>query len=111
MPAAAEAGKSGDVVIVDRRDGRLIRKTAFVEHSANQYTVPSDRPVTLYPGANGGNVWSPAAFSPLTRDFYVQGNNAAWTYTARDTKPYVPGTPVVGGNGGGSMKLETGGAE
>jgi len=106
VPAAVEAGKSGDAVIVDRVTGKLLRKVAFVEHSANQYTVPSDRPVTLYPGANGGNVWSPGAFSPLTRLFYIQGNNAAWTYTGRKTDPYDPARPMVGANGGGGMKLE-----
>ncbi len=92
----------------DRRSvyGKLLRKIAFVEHSANQYTMPSDKPVTLYPGANGGNVWSPGAFSPLTRFFYIQGNNAAWTYTGRKTDPYDPARPMVGANGGGGMKLE-----
>jgi alcohol dehydrogenase (cytochrome c) len=105
-PAAGEAGKSGELVIVNRLTGKLLRKTPFVEHSANFLTAPSDKPVTLYPGANGGNVWSPGAFSPLTRYFYIQGNNAAWTYTARETAPYDPSKPLVGANGGGSMKLE-----
>jgi glucose dehydrogenase len=106
VPAAVEAGKSGDAVIVNRVTGKLLRKVAFVEHSANRYTTPSDRPVTLYPGANGGNVWSPGAFSPLTRFFYIQGNNAAWTYTGKKTEPYDPAKPMVGSNGGGGMKLE-----
>jgi len=106
VPAAVEAGKSGDAVIVNRVTGKLLRKVAFVEHSANQYTAPSDKPVTLYPGANGGNVWSPGAFSPLTRFFYIQGNNAAWTYTGKKTEPYDPARPMAGANGGGNMKLE-----
>lgn len=106
IPVAAEAGKSGDVVIVDRKTGALVRKVAFVEHSANQFTAPSEKPVTIYPGANGGNVWSPGAFSPLTRLLYIEGNNAAWTYTAKKTEPYDPAKPLVGANGGGSMKLE-----
>ena len=106
VPAAVEAGKSGEAVIVNRLTGKLLRKMAFVEHSANMFTVPTDKPVTLYPGANGGNVWSPGAFSPLTRNFYVQGNNAAWTYTSKKTEPYVPGKTMVGANGGGAMKLE-----
>jgi glucose dehydrogenase len=106
VPAAAEAGKTGELVIVDRRNGTRLRKIAFVEQSPNMYTVPSDKPVTLYPGANGGNVWSPGAFSPATRNFYIQGNNAAWTYTAKKTEPYEPAKPMVGANGGGSMKLE-----
>ncbi|HEX4027128.1 MAG TPA: PQQ-binding-like beta-propeller repeat protein [Rhizomicrobium sp.] len=111
VPAAVEAGKSGDAVIVDRQTGKLLRKVAFVEHSANQYTTPSDKPVTLYPGANGGNVWSPGAFSPLTRFFYIQGNNAAWTYTGRKTEPYDPARPMIGANGGGGMKLEMDGPD
>jgi alcohol dehydrogenase (cytochrome c) len=111
VPAALEAGKSGDAVIVNRQTGALLRKAAFVEHSANQYTMPSDKPVTLYPGANGGNVWSPGAFSPLTRFFYIQGNNAAWTYTGRKTEPYDPAKPMIGANGGGGMKLEMDGPD
>jgi PQQ-dependent dehydrogenase (methanol/ethanol family) len=106
VPAAVEAGKSGEAVIVNRLTGKLLRKAAFVEQSPNKFAVPSEKPVTIYPGANGGNVWSPGAFSPLTRYFYIQGNNAAWTYTARKTAPYDPAKPMVGANGGGSMKLE-----
>ena len=106
VPAAVEAGKSGEAVIVNRLTGKLLRKIAFVAQSPNKFTAPSEKPVTVYPGANGGNVWSPGAFSPLTRYFYIQGNNAAWTYTARKTAPYDPAKPMVGANGGGSMKLE-----
>ena len=109
ISAAVEAGKSGEAVIVSRQTGKLLRKIAFVEHSANQFTTPSDKPVTIYPGANGGNVWSPGAFSPTTRLFYIEGNNAAWTYTGKMTKPYDPTKPMVGANGGGGMKLETDG--
>lgn len=109
ISAAVEAGKSGEAVIVSRQTGKLLRKIAFVEHSANQFTTPSDKPVTIYPGANGGNVWSPGAFSPTTRLFYIEGNNAAWTYTGKMTEPYDPTKPMVGANGGGGMKLETDG--
>jgi PQQ-dependent dehydrogenase (methanol/ethanol family) len=106
VPAAGEAGKEGNLVIVDRLTGKLIRKSEpFVLQSPNMWTPLSDKPVTIYPGPNGGNQWSPAAFSPRTRDFYVMGVNEAWTFTAKSVTPYVPGTPVVGQVLGGDMNF------
>jgi alcohol dehydrogenase (cytochrome c) len=97
VPAAAEAGKVGNVFIVNRLTGKLLRKSdPFVLESANKFTPPGETQITVYPGANGGSQWSPAAFSPRTRDLYVMGVNEAMHMTARKVTPYVPGTPVVG---------------
>jgi alcohol dehydrogenase (cytochrome c) len=41
--------------------------------SSTMGTVPGDKPVLIYPGAQGGNEWSPEAFSPATRYLYVMG--------------------------------------
>jgi alcohol dehydrogenase (cytochrome c) len=83
VPAAAEAGKEGQVFIVNRQTGKLIRKSdPFVMQSKTMGTVPNDKPVLIYPGAQGGNEWSPEAFSPATRDLYVMGTNQAWKYEA-----------------------------
>jgi glucose dehydrogenase len=106
VPAAAEAGKVGNVFIVNRLTGKLLRKSEpFALQTANIFTQPSDMPVTIAPGPNGGSQWSPAAFSPRTHDFYVMGVNQAATFAARKTEPHVEGQPVVGQIIGGTMKI------
>jgi alcohol dehydrogenase (cytochrome c) len=83
VAAAAEAGKEGQVFIVNRQNGQLIRKSdPFVMQSSTMWTVPGDKPVLIYPGAQGGNEWSPEAFSPNTHFLYVMGTNEAWKYEA-----------------------------
>ena len=83
VQAAAEAGKEGQVFIVNRQNGQLIRKSEpFVMQSGTMWTVPGEKPVLIYPGAQGGNEWSPEAFSAQTRYFYVMGTNQAWKYEA-----------------------------
>lgn len=93
VPAAAEAGKVGQVFIVNRENGHLLRKSEpFVEQSANMWTVPKkDGYVNIYPGAQGGNEWSPEAYSPKTGLFYVQGTNESWEYTAAPPDETVTG--------------------
>lgn len=83
VAAAAEAGKVGVLYIVNRHTGKLIRSTPFVKHSKTMGTVPSSKPVIIYPGAQGGNEWSPEAYSPKTHLLYVMGTNEAWIYTGR----------------------------
>ena len=103
VPAAAEAGKVGNVFIVNRLTGKLLHKSdAFVQQSREHvHHVPATTPVTRYPGINGGNLWSPAAYSPLTHNFYVMGEQPG-LYRDRFTRSsqYVPGTPTVGQHGG-----------
>jgi alcohol dehydrogenase (cytochrome c) len=111
VPAAGEAGKEGQLFIVNRETGKLIRKSEpFVMQSANMWTTPpTDSFVVVYPGAQGGNEWSPEAFSPETHLFYVQGTNESWEYMSHvdDTvkghlrlggvlKPILPDGPLAG---------------
>jgi alcohol dehydrogenase (cytochrome c) len=71
IPAAGQAGKVGWFFIVDRRNGKLLRKSdAFVQQNPNMF----GRKLVL-PGANGGSEWSPPAYSPQTRNVYVLGIN------------------------------------
>jgi alcohol dehydrogenase (cytochrome c) len=105
VPAAAEAGKIGNVFILDRLTGKLLHKSdAFVKQADNMFIVPSDKPFSRYPGISGGNLWSPAAYSPLTQNFYVMGINQAYTVTAFPFPKYVPGTPTVGQQVGGTQR-------
>ncbi len=85
IPAAAEAGKVGWVFIVDRRTGRLIRKSdPYVLMSKNMFTTPTREGVDMLPGANGGAEWSPPAYSPQTHYLYILAMNQLMHFT---TKP------------------------
>jgi len=105
VPAAAEAGKIGNVFILNRLTGKLLHKSdAFVKQADNMFIIPSDKPFSRYPGISGGNLWSPAAYSPMTQNFYVMGINQAFTVTAFPFPKYVPGTPTVGQQVGGTQR-------
>jgi PQQ-dependent dehydrogenase (methanol/ethanol family) len=74
IPAAGEAGKVGWFYIVDRRNGKLIRKSdPYVAMSKNMFSQPTKKGVIMLPGANGGAEWSPPAYSPDTHYVYVLG--------------------------------------
>jgi alcohol dehydrogenase (cytochrome c) len=113
VPAAAEAGKVGNVFIVNHITGKLLRKSEpFVTQSANIFTVPpKEGRIMVYPASNGGSQWSPAAYSPRTHDFYVMGVNEAAYYSTREVVPYKPGTPVVGQVMGGRLGFIMNGEE
>lgn len=99
IAAAAEAGKEGQVFVVNRDNGHLIRKSdPFVEQSETMWTKPpTDGYVNIYPGAQGGNEWSPEAYSPDTHLFYVQGTNESWEYSGAKPDMTVNGHLRLGG--------------
>jgi alcohol dehydrogenase (cytochrome c) len=106
VPAAAEAGKVGNLFIVNRLTGKLIRKSpSIVDVSATFMKPLSDTPVTIFPANKGGAIWSPPAWSPLTRHFYTMGVNEAHDFVLNKKLPdvYKPGTPIVGQYTGGNM--------
>jgi alcohol dehydrogenase (cytochrome c) len=85
IPAAAEAGKVGWVFILDRRTGRLIRKSdPYVMMSKNMFSTPTSEGVDMLPGANGGAEWSPPAYSPQTHYLYILAMDQLMRFT---TKP------------------------
>jgi alcohol dehydrogenase (cytochrome c) len=85
IPAAAEAGKVGWVFILDRRTGKLIRKSdPYVMMSKNMFSTPTAEGVDMLPGANGGAEWSPPAYSPQTHYLYIMAMDQLMRFT---TKP------------------------
>ncbi|HEX4152243.1 MAG TPA: PQQ-binding-like beta-propeller repeat protein [Steroidobacteraceae bacterium] len=87
IPAAAEAGKVGWVFILDRRTGKLIRKSdPYVMMSKNAFSMPTAEGVDMLPGANGGAEWSPPAYSPKTHYLYILAMDQLMHFT---TKPAV----------------------
>jgi PQQ-dependent dehydrogenase (methanol/ethanol family) len=118
VAAAAEAGKEGQVFFVNRDNGKLIRKSdAFVMQSETMWTKPpEDGYVNIYPGAQGGNEWSPEAYSPETHLFYVDGTNESWEYSGAKPDMTVKGHLRLGGvlqpiTPNGAMELGEPGAE
>jgi len=82
VPAAGEAGKVGWVFIVDRTNGRLIRKSdPYVMMSKNMFSMPTKVGVDMLPGANGGAEWSPPAYSPQTHMLYVLAMDQLMRFT------------------------------
>jgi PQQ-dependent dehydrogenase (methanol/ethanol family) len=93
IPAAAEAGKVGWVFILDRRTGKLIRKSdPYVMMSKNMFSTPTRAGVDMLPGANGGAEWSPPAYSPQTHYLYILAMNQLMRFT---TKPAPSGPGLI----------------
>jgi alcohol dehydrogenase (cytochrome c) len=96
VPAAGEAGKVGWFFIVDRATGKLIRKSdPYVLMSPNMFSTPTKAGVVMLPGANGGSEWSPAAYSPKTRNVYVMGMDQRMRFTTQPEKD-APGQLRLG---------------
>jgi alcohol dehydrogenase (cytochrome c) len=93
VPAAGEAGKVGWVFILDRRSGKLIRKSdPYVMMSKNMFSTPTAVGVDMLPGANGGAEWSPPAYSPQTHNLYILAMDQLMRFT---TKPQPAGRGLI----------------
>jgi PQQ-dependent dehydrogenase (methanol/ethanol family) len=105
VPAAGQAGKVGNVFIVNRLTGKLLRKSQpFVFQSANIFSPPTPQGVTISPGVNGGSLWQPPAFSPSRHYYYVLGSNIPMLFTTVAIRNSKPGGPWLGKHTGGVMK-------
>ena len=71
-PAVAQASKTGWVFVHDRRDGRLLfRSRPFVPQRNLFMPPPPGDGVVIAPGIAGGANWSPSAYDPGRRLFFV----------------------------------------
>lgn len=86
VPAAGEAGKVGYFFIVNRANGKLIRKAGpFVTIDKKTFGLPPTKDGLVFqPGPGGGSEWSPPAYSPDTHDVYVLGVNQAFKLTTSE---------------------------
>jgi PQQ-dependent dehydrogenase (methanol/ethanol family) len=83
VKAAAQAGKTGWVYVVDRATGRPIRRSdAFVPQN-NMFAQPTPAGTRMLPGANGGSEWSPTAYSPQTGYMYVSALHQPMNYIVK----------------------------
>jgi alcohol dehydrogenase (cytochrome c) len=95
-PAAAQAGKSGWVYIVDRETGAPIRRSEEFSPHRFMFTPPTALGSRMTSAAFGGSEWSPPAFSPATGRLYVLGTDMPLIYKVRHEER-VPGAWWVGG--------------
>jgi glucose dehydrogenase len=87
VPAVAHAAKTGWVYVHDRRTGRLLFKSEPFVPQRNLFTPP--RPgegVVIAPGIGGGANWSPSAFDPRRRLFYVGALHLPTRYIAHTAR-------------------------
>jgi len=97
VPAAGEAGKVGWFFIVNRDNGKLIRKSEpFVKMNENMFKAPTKEGINILPGANGGAEWSPPAYSPQTHDVYVPAMDQLMKFTSAGNPETIPGTMRLG---------------
>jgi alcohol dehydrogenase (cytochrome c) len=98
VPAVAQAGKTGWVYILDRRNGKLLRRSEAFVPQENLFTAPTAEGKRIAPGTRGGSNWPSAAFSPTTGAMYVLGSHlpmllkidSAATARARERRPGAP---------------------
>ena len=84
VPALAQAGKTGWLYVLDRRDGKLLYKSeAFVPQS-NQFRRPTAEGIVIAPGGAGGANWSPLSFDPRSGLAYVPALHMPMRYTVRE---------------------------
>jgi PQQ-dependent dehydrogenase (methanol/ethanol family) len=87
VPAVAQAGKTGWVYVHDRRDGRLLFKSAPFVPQRNLFTPPQPgEGVLVAPGIAGGANWSPSAFDPSRGLFFVGALHLPTRYIAHEAR-------------------------
>lgn len=92
VPAVAQAGKTGWVYVLDRRMGRLLFKSEPFVPQRNLFTPPQPgEGVVIAPGIAGGANWSPSAYDPVRRLFFVGALHLPTRYIAHEA-PRPDGT-------------------
>jgi len=94
VPALAQAGKTGWLYVLDRRDGRLLFKSEAFVPQRNIFQRPTEAGVEIAPGAGGGASWSPVSYDARTGLAYVAALHMPTRYTvktipASETQPSV----------------------
>ena len=94
IPTVAEAGKTGWLYVLDRRDGKLLYKSEAFVPQHNQFRRPTPEGVVIAPGAAGGASWSPVAYDPRTGLAYVAAVHMPTRYTVHEL-PATADKPAV----------------
>ncbi len=94
IPAVGEASKIGWYFVNDRRDGKLLFKSAPFVPQENLFAKPSPAGVTTSPGVGGGASWSPASVDARKGIAYVAALHLPTTFKTA-TLPAADGKPPV----------------
>ncbi len=89
VPAVGEAGKTGWLYVLDRRNGALLRLSRPFIPQTHLYAAPSPHGILVQPGEGGGAI-GPAAYDPALRAVFVAGN-VAHELLREDAVPPWPG--------------------
>lgn len=84
IPAVAQAGKTGWVYVLDRRDGRFLFKSEPFVPQYNLFARPTPEGVDIAPGAAGGANWSPVSYDARSGLAYVAALHMPTRYTVRE---------------------------
>lgn len=95
VKAVGHAGKTGWVYILDRTNGKLIKKSEAFVPQENMFAPPTEKGTRMLPGANGGSEWSPMSYSPQTQMVYVAGLHQPMHYIVH-TAPLEKGKLWLG---------------
>jgi len=96
VPVAIHGGKTGNVYVMDRKSGKLIRYSEAMVPQEAMYSLPTKDGARMLPGANGGVEWSPMAWSPRTHNVYAINLHQPMTYHV-ESVPYPNGKLWLGG--------------
>jgi glucose dehydrogenase len=75
------AGKTSIMFVLDAKTGEYIRKSEIFVPQQNMWVAPTETPVTVTPGAGGGNSWSPISVDSKRKLGFVGALNIAVEYT------------------------------
>lgn len=105
----AVANRGGFFYVLDRQTGRFIRGAPFAKQTWATGLSPSGQPIRapgstpsaqgtyIYPSANGATNWWPSAYSPITRLYYVNVEEAGALFISKDESGSKPGHMYLGG--------------
>jgi len=109
-PVLMQAAKDGFFYILDRKTGKLLSATAFVDGMtwASGIDAASGRPLVnpdssyvdgstrINPGPNGGHSWRPSSYDPLTGFVYIPTAESAVQLTGVESYKFEEGIDDLG---------------
>jgi quinohemoprotein ethanol dehydrogenase len=109
-PVLMQAAKDGFFYVLDRKTGKLLSATAFVEgitwaHGIDKATGrPLIDPEAAYakgafngsPGPSGAHSWRPTSYDPLTRLVYIPASETSFGFAAADSYMFQEGVDDLG---------------
>lgn len=95
VAAVGQAGKTGWFYILNRDDGKLIRRSDAFVPQENMFAQPTAAGVRMLPGANGGDEWSPVSYDPGLHLVVISALHQPMTYSSKP-QPFSSGTLWLG---------------